>query len=125
MSVVSPDVTPFQWNYGAKRKSDKTTGVVKKRRSKYDRAPLSNKVSKLDTHANKLLFKDTWNAQLKGSRPNKKRKTEQKSSMTMGTMTHEINGKSKRNNTSKNKPFRALFDSGSSEVALKSKRMKE
>ena len=42
---------PFQWNYGTKRKRDTLTGGVKKRRSKHDRSPLSNKINNLDTHA--------------------------------------------------------------------------
>ena len=57
---MSPCIMSFQWNHGTKKKSDKITGIVKKRQSMCDRAPISNKINKLDTHTNKLLFKGTW-----------------------------------------------------------------
>ena len=57
--------------------------------------------------------------------PNQRRKTEVKSSNTIGTMYNQLNKvKSKRNNK-KGKPKRTLFDTGSSGCVINRKCVKE
>ena len=91
--IVSPGSTPFQRKQGAKIKRD--TGNMKKRRSKRDRKPLSKVTSKSGARENEIFLKESWSNQLLRERPAKRKKRENKSSMTMGVMARQTKQKIK------------------------------
>ena len=110
---------PTQHKHGVKRKEHEKSGKENVRQAKGDHSEMN------EVHIN---FKESWLNQLRGIRPNKKKRTERKSSVTIGTTINKLNKhKSKRNHGSraKDKSLRILFDSGSSGVIIKNKYVKD